>query len=99
MRVGISPEMQALIDCARHRVNGTRAVEAQTISWQALDWPRITQMALGHGMAPMLYWQLRQWGIEALPKTALARLQRAFYHNVYHHDLLRTFDTLSQNLR
>jgi len=79
--VGIQPEIELLICCARTRMDSLRADRLRTLLREEIDWNYLTQMALRHGVMPLLYFNLNTTCPNAIPKATLEQFRGYFNAN------------------
>jgi hypothetical protein len=79
--VAFRPEVEILLHCARVQCEPERVERLHTLLQQHIDWGYLLQVALPHGMMPLLYWQLQRTCPEAVPEPVLARLRNYFQAN------------------
>ena len=69
--VGIRPEIELLLCCARTCMDSRRAERLRTLLRKDIDWTYLLQMALRQGIMPLLYINLNSTCPDAVPKTTL----------------------------
>lgn len=97
LAVGMRPEDELLLCCARTCMDSVRAERIKTLLQEALDWVYLLRTARPHGMLPLLYWSLNTTYPEAVPKATLQQLRHYFYANAGHNLFLT--DTLLKLLQ
>lgn len=96
------PEFQLLLGCAHVHLGKQNVMQIQTILQQELDWDFLQQIALQHGVIPLLYWNLKQTCSEAVPALHLSALQALFQANAQQNvllvnELIRLFRLFQEN--
>lgn len=79
--VGIRPEIELLLCCARTCMDSRRAERIRTLLGEEIDWIDVTRMALLHGVMPLLYINLNSTCPDAIPKTMLEQFRGYFHAN------------------
>ena len=87
------PEDELLICCARTRMNLETADRVRALLRVDLDWAYVFQMALRHGLMPLLYWNLSAVCPDAAPEASLTALRDHFHKNI-HRNLFLTGELL-----
>ncbi len=77
----IRPENELLLCCARTRMDSKRADQLRCLLQKDIDWSYLTQMALRHGVMPLLYFNLNSTCPNAVPKTTLEQFRGYFQAN------------------
>ncbi len=77
----IRPENELLLCCARTRMDSKRADQLRSLLQKDIDWTYLTQMALRHGVMPLLYFNLNSTCPNAVPKTTLEQFRGYFNAN------------------
>lgn len=77
-RVGVRPEVELLLCCARTRIDSETAERIKTLLQENIDWAYLIQTALRQGTMPLLYWNLNTTCPEAVPKVILSELRGHF---------------------
>lgn len=77
----IRPENELLLCCARTRMDSKRADQLRSLLQKDIDWTYLTQMALRHGVMPLLYFNLNSTCPNAVPKTTLEQYRGYFHAN------------------
>jgi len=65
----VEPELQLLLACARAQLNPAAAGEVVSAAAQPLDWLKVIDLASGHGLGPILSWQVQQHAMARVPET------------------------------
>lgn len=94
------PEAELLLNCVGAEVSDMRAARFQALLREDWDWDGVTQLAMQHGVLPLLYWHLHRTDLALVPPAAFERLHSYFYANKLHNvrltdrllELLRDFD-------
>ena len=79
-----SAEIEILLCCSRTRLDGRMSERLGLLLRRDLDWEYLIGTAARHGILPLLYSNLRQSWLEAVPKTTLDQLRDRFRANVQH---------------
>lgn len=82
--VGTRPEDELLLCCARTCMDSENAERIKALLREDIDWAYLTQMALRHGVMPLLYRSLYTTCPEAVPGATMDQLQSHFYTNALH---------------
>ncbi len=77
----IRPEHELLLCCTRTRMDSKRADQLRSLLQKDIDWTYLTQMALRHGVMPLLYFNLNSTCPNAVPKTTLEQFRSYFHAN------------------
>ena len=77
----IRPENELLLCCARTRMDSKRADQLRSLLQKDIDWTYLTQMAVRHGVMPLLYFNLNSTCPNAVPKTTLEQFRGYFNAN------------------
>jgi hypothetical protein len=77
--VGMRPEEELLLCCARTCVDDDTARRIRSLLRQDIDWPYLSRIAGQHRVVPLLYQSLYMTCPEAVPEAVLAQL-RGHYH-------------------
>ena len=77
----IRPENELLLCCARTRMDSKRADQLRCLLQKDIDWTYLTQMALRHGVMPLLCFNLNSTCPNAVPKTTLEQYRGYFQSN------------------
>lgn len=75
------PEIDLLLACARTHVDAATATQIKLLLQQAVDWEWLLQLAVRHGLAPLLYQTLNAVAPDAVPEQPLTQLRNAFHAN------------------
>jgi hypothetical protein len=75
-----SAEYRVLLACARARRDGETTRRLRQLCATPLDWPRVTSTALGHGLMPLVAWQLGQCP-DVVPPATMQGLRDWFQRN------------------
>lgn len=85
-----STEFKLLLECARTEVDSERALRIRSLAAADVDWEFLTTAALRHGLAPLLYHQLKSNCPDLWPQAAIERLENLFISNAArNHQLTR----------
>ena len=79
--VGVRPEVELLLLCARTQMDPKRAARVETLLQENIDWDCLLKTAQEHGVIPLLYWNLNAACPEAVPKATLNQLRGCFHKN------------------
>ena len=88
-----SPEQEALVCCARAKIDPQNAERLKRLVEQGIDWEHLIWAAHRNRMAPLLYWSLYNTCPESVPVPVLNKLRQHFHVNA-RHNLLRTRELL-----
>ena len=96
----LQPEVEFLLDCVGFFTSDTLAARVQPELHEALDWDKVVDLAMEHGILPLLYWHLDRVDFVSVPEPAYDQLRACFYANKLHNnrltdkllDLLRQFE-------
>ena len=78
----LRPEDDALLCCARTRLDAGRAERLRALLREELDWLSLVETALWHGLHPLLYWHLDALAAEVVPPAWKEFLRLSFEENV-----------------
>jgi hypothetical protein len=81
-------EAELFLGCARVAMDEERAGRIKTLAGKAIDWDYLLDIALQHGVTPLLYWHLNAICPDAVPAHMLAQLRNNFCGNAKHNLLL-----------
>nr|RNJ70615.1 MAG: hypothetical protein EDM05_04025 [Leptolyngbya sp. IPPAS B-1204] len=81
-------EIKLLLCCARVQMDATTAAQIPALLQAGIDWDLLLQIAVQHGVAPLLYWSVKSACPDAVPPAVLQRLQRLFHINAQQNLLL-----------
>ncbi len=99
----MTPEDKFLLAGARNFMDEEGRRKFASFLSGPLDWPEVERKAIHHGIAPLLYFNLRDNNIRhPLPDGALNRLQTAFYRTgldniARYEELVRILERLEQS--
>ena len=79
--MGIRPEDDLLLCCSRVRMESEKAERIKVLLRGDIDWSYLVQMALRHGLLPLLYRNLKATFQDAIPKGVLGQLRKYFLIN------------------
>ncbi|ETX06713.1 nucleotidyltransferase domain-containing protein [Candidatus Entotheonella palauensis] len=96
--VGLQPEAELLLSCVGADVSETCAARFQALLHEDLNWDEVTQLAMQHGILPLLYWHLDHADEASVPEAAYEQLRSYFYANKLHNNRLtdKLLDLLCQ---
>ena len=80
-------EKDLLLCCARTTMDADSAVRIRSLLRDDIDWSALLDMALRHGVMPLLYRSLSSTCPDAVPKFFLEQLRDSFYANAAHNTL------------
>lgn len=83
-----SPEVELLLCCTRTCLEAPTHDRLHQLVQGPIDWPALIEMAVDHGVMPLLYWNLKQAASAQVPNAVLAHLQTAFQTNAQRNLLL-----------
>jgi hypothetical protein len=89
----LRPEHELLLCCARTSLRGEKAERVETLLQGEMDWPYLYKVGARHGLAPLLYKNLKSASPEKVPETVMDQLRNHFLV-VAGHNLLRTQELL-----
>ncbi len=87
-------EAELLLSCARATMDDERAKRIKTLAGKATDWDYLLDIALQHGVVPLLYRNLSLICPQAVPLVNLNQLKSRFHSNA-----TRNFSLLAELLR
>lgn len=79
--IGMRPEHELLLCCSRTCLDANTATRVQDLVKTDIDWTYLNQIALSHGVMPLLYQSLNKACAALVPKDVLSRLKDKFYAN------------------
>jgi hypothetical protein len=79
--IDLRPEDDLLLCCAQTSVDFERAERIRSLLKNGIDWVYLSQLALRHGVMPLLYRSLKAVQPEAVPKGIMDQLQGNFLVN------------------
>jgi len=96
------PEADLLVCCATTCMDAERADRLRALLLKEIDWDYLAQIALAHGVMPLLHRHLDAMGPEAVPPRALERTRDRFHANARRNlfltaQLLHLLDSLEAN--
>jgi hypothetical protein len=91
--MNLRPEDELLLSCARTRLHGEKADRVEAPLQTEMDWPYLFHMGSRHGLAPLLYQNLRSVCPEKVPESVMGHLRNHFLV-VAGHNVLRTQELL-----
>jgi len=74
-------EEELLLCCSRMNIDLERADQIGVLLRKDIDWSYLTQMALRHGLMPLLYRNLKATTPDAIPEEILEQLRKYFLVN------------------
>jgi len=84
----LSPEISLLLACARTRIDLETADRIRESARRSLDWDRLIETSLAHGLMPLLYENLNTHCADIVPPSRLKQLKDLFQKNAAHSVLL-----------
>jgi hypothetical protein len=72
-------EVDLLLHCARTHLDTQHLQHVRTLLRENLDWAYVTQMAIRHGVMPLLYWNLNKACPDSVPANIFQRLRTNFF--------------------
>lgn len=78
VRVGVRPEVELLLCCARTRMDDRQAARLLRLLDGALDWEDILSFAENHSLLPLLYFHLHARAPEKVPPAVYEKLRERF---------------------
>lgn len=91
--VGTRPEIELLLCCTRTRLDSEKAEQLKNLLEKDIDWTYLTQLALRHGVMPLLYINLNSICPNAVPQITLEQY-RSYFHTNTLHNLFLTSELL-----
>lgn len=93
-------EAELLLSCAGADVSDHHAARFQALLRETLDWDDVIELAMQHGVLPLLYWHLDHADSSLVPEAVYEQLRTYFYANKLHNtrltdkllNLLRQFE-------
>jgi hypothetical protein len=82
------PEEKLLLLALRYGVNDRAGEEITALLGRPIDWPRLVEMASGHGVMPLLYRAFRKNYAPLVPAEALSQFRLAYQNNTVRNLLL-----------
>jgi hypothetical protein len=92
-RLALRPEDELLLCCARTSLRGEKAERVETLLQGEMDWPYLYNLGARHGLAPLLYKNLKSASPEKVPEPVMDHLRNHFLV-VAGHNVLRTQELL-----
>ncbi|HEY0083909.1 MAG TPA: nucleotidyltransferase family protein [Pyrinomonadaceae bacterium] len=77
-RVGVRPEVELLLCCARTRMDDKQVERLRQLLDGALDWEYILSFAENHSLLPLLYFHLHARAPEKVPPAVYEKLRERF---------------------
>jgi hypothetical protein len=77
----LKPEFELLLLCARTSPGETAKKRIGEILSTGIDWEELTNLALQHGLAPLLYRNLSSHSLKVYPADKRDRLRNIYYSN------------------
>lgn len=74
-------EISLLLACGRTRVDEETATRIRTLAQGPLDWNSVIKKALGHGLMPLLYQNLKAEASDVVPPGPLSKLKELYEKN------------------
>ena len=74
-------EHEALLLCARRRLDDEQSSRLRILARQKLDWEYLYKLARRHSLVPLFYYQIERAAGEDVPATVLQRLRKDFQEN------------------
>ena len=87
------PEQEALVCCARARMDSQTAERLRELVAQGLNWEYLIWAAHRNQMVPLLYWSLYHAGTDSVPSPFMDQL-RDYFHVNAKYNLLQTRELL-----
>jgi hypothetical protein len=92
-----TPEGELLLLCARRKWDGERVRDLLPC---VTDWDSVLKLAGRHGLAPLVYWRLKDEHAATVPTEAFTRLRTSYMHALrrgilYERELIRILDLLA----
>jgi hypothetical protein len=89
----LCPEDELLLCCARTKLRGEAAERVETLLQTEMDWTYLYNLGSRHGLAPLLYKNLKSASPEKVPESVMDHLRNHFLV-VAGHNVLRTQELL-----
>ena len=86
--VRMPQEIEFLICCIGMDISDTQAARFQALQREDLNWDDVMQLAMQHGVLPLLYWNVDHSDPASMPKAIWKELQTYFYANKLHNQRL-----------
>jgi Uncharacterised nucleotidyltransferase len=86
--IELPPEVSLLLDCARTQTDIETALRIRETAGRPLDWDRLIEVSLTHGLMPLLYENLKAHAADVVPPNYLQRLKDLFQKNAARTTLL-----------
>ncbi len=80
-RPNLTLEAQLLLCCAHTEMGPAHREQLNILLQQDVDWVYLIQLAIMHGVMPLLYSNLKRFYPDALPEETMARLKARFMAN------------------
>jgi len=98
----VRPEDELLLWCIREVSDRERAEQINTLIREEVDWSKLLDASLQHGLVPLVYKSLESCSAESVPKDVLERLRDHFRKNVLWNlvrmrELLELLDLFARN--
>jgi hypothetical protein len=81
IKINLSPEIKLILYCARTYVDSETTQQIKNILGQDLDWSYLIEIAMAHGVVPLLYHNLKLIDLEAVPNDIQQQLKK-YAHNI-----------------
>lgn len=75
------PEIELLLCCGRTHLNSKKRARVRALAQEDLNWEQLIEMALRHGIMPLLYSNLRATCSDLVPEKYMERLAELFRSN------------------
>ena len=75
------PEEKLLLLALRYGVNDRAGEDMTVLPGRPIDWPRLVEMASGHGVMPLLYRAFRKNYAHLVPREILSQFRLAYQNN------------------
>jgi hypothetical protein len=79
--IAIRPEEDLLLCCSRIEIDSERAEGIKVLLENGIDWVYLSQLALRHGVMPLLYRSLKATQPDVVPREIMDQLQKYFFAN------------------
>lgn len=81
-------EISLLLDCARTQIDTKTALRIRETAGQPLEWDRLIEASLTHGLMPLVYENLKAHAADVVPPDYLHKLKDLFQKNAARTTLL-----------
>jgi hypothetical protein len=98
----VRPEDELLLWCIREASDRERSEQIKALIWKGIEWAKLLDASLQHGLVPLVYKSLEFCDGESVPKDVLERFRNHFLKNVLWNlartrELLELLDLFTRN--